>query len=591
MLERPMPLARRAFERAAASALCLWALACSGPTEAPNGSSPNATGAGAASGAGGSASGAGAMGGTSNGGMPSSGGASGNGGNAGGSAGTVDPACANADTGSNVLRILSSLEYQRTVQHLFQLATPPPVDDLPADNERLGFRTFAEFQTMSVSNLRAYIDKARELADDLFADGPRRASVIGCEVADAACLRSFVTGFGRLAYRRELAASEIDAIVTGAMTHAVDEQDRFRFAIEVLLSSASFLYRVEVGNAPEALSTLSSTELASRLSFALLGRSPSAALLDQATTGALDTPEGLRTAAQAMLADPEAQTFFAAFFRQWLGFNTLRPPVTPPSGWSDALLPDMQAETDALLSDHAWNGQDLLDVLTAPYTKVSASLATFYGLPAPGADGRVDFSDADVRARSGILTHASLLGAKTDGDLIAMRGHWVRRTFLCEELTPDAAVTDAIETVTEGLTRTEIVNTRNELSQCAGCHASIDPIGIGFAKFDAAGRYDASLDLEGIAVMPALPDAPAPNGFASVGELAEKLKALPVIPACVADRAFIYVHGRMPGAADACTVAFVSQAFTGGGQTFPALVAGLVDAPGFRLRRPPTAAP
>jgi hypothetical protein len=135
------------------------------------------------------------------------------------------------------------------------------------------------------------------------------------------------------------------------------------------------------------------------------------------------------------------------------------------------------------------------------------------------------------------------------------------------------------------------VNTRNELSQCAGCHASIDPIGIGFAKFDAAGRYDASLDLEGIDVMPALPDAPAPNGFVSVGELAEKLKALPVIPACVADRAFIYVHGRMPGAADACTVAFVSQAFTGGGQTFPALVAGLVEAPGFRLRRPPTAAP
>jgi hypothetical protein len=539
---------------------------------------------------GGAGAGAGATGGTPNGG--GTGGTTGGTiGATGGSAGSVGPGCAAPDTGSNVLRILSSLEYQRSVQRLFGLATPPPVDDLPADNERLGFRTFAEFQSMSASNLRAYLDKARELADELLADSARREAVIGCNVADAACLRSFVGGFGRLAYRRALAAPEIDAIVTDATTHGVDAEDRFRFAIEVLLSSASFLYRVEVGDTTDALSTLGAEELASRLSFALLGHGPSAALLDQAATGALDTPEGLRAAAQAMLADPEAPTFFAAFFRQWLGFNTLRPPVTPPSGWSDALLTAMQAETDAVLHDHAWNGQNLLDVLTAPYTKVSPALATFYGLPAPGADGRVDFADGDVRARSGILTHASLLGAKTDGDLIAIRGHWIRRTFLCEELTPDAAVTDEIDTVTEGLTRTEIVNTRNELPQCVGCHASIDPIGIGFAKFDAAGRYDASLDVAGIDVMPALPDAPAPNGFVSVGELASKLRALPVIPACVADRAFIYVNGRMPEAADACSVASVSQAFVAGGQTFPALIAGLVEAPAFRLRRPPTATP
>jgi hypothetical protein len=314
-------------------------------------------------------------------------------------------------------------------------------------------------------------------------------------------------------------------------------------------------------------------------------------LLDQAATGALDTPEGLRAVAQAMLADPEAQSFYAAFFRQWLGFNTLRPPATPPSGWSDALLPELQAETDAVIRDHAWGGQSLLDMLTAPYTKVSASLATFYGLPAPGADGRVDVPASHVRAGSGILTHASLLGAKTDGDLIAIRGHWIRRAFLCEELTPDAAVTDEIETVTEGLDRIEIINTRNELPQCVGCHSSIDPIGIGFAKFDAAGRYDESIDLAGINVMPALPDAPEPTAFASVGELAGKLKTLPALPSCVADRAFLYVNGRMPAAADHCTVDGVSQAFVSGGLTLPALVAGMVEAPAFRLRRPPTPTP
>jgi hypothetical protein len=579
--------------RASTLVLCSSAVACSGEIEAPSDSNPNAAGSGAASATGGSSTGGaggsktGGTGGSTTGGTAGTGGTGGT----GGSAGTLSPACASRapDTGSNVLRMLSSLEYQRSVQSLFQLSAPPPVDDLPADNERLGFRTFAEFQTMSPANLRAYLDEAAELSDDLLADTARRTAVIGCELSDADCLDSFVASFGRLAYRRALAQAEVDAIVLAATTHGVDDDDRFRFAIEVLLSSPSFLYRVEVGNEPDALSTLSGTELASRLSFALLGRNPSAALLDLAATGALDTTEGLRAAAQAMLADPEAQVFYTAFFRQWLGFNALRPPVTPPPGWSDALLSEFSVETDGVIRDHAWGGQNLLDMLTAPYTKVSASLATFYGLPAPGAGGRVDIPSTHVRAGSGILTHASLLSAKTDGDLIAIRGHFIRRAFLCEELTPDAAVTDEIETVTEGLDRVAIINTRNELPQCAGCHSSIDPIGIGFAKFDETGRE--SIDLTGIDVVAALPDAPAPSTFASIGELSAKLKALPAVPACVADRAFLYVNGRLPEAADACALASASDAFVSGGLTFPALLAGIVEAPAFRLRRPPPPTP
>jgi hypothetical protein len=602
-----LPFARRAFERASLCALGMWALACSGAIESP-GPGANATGSGAAASTGGSVGSGGSTGGTAAGGSgaatggtagASTGGAGGSTGGAGGtgatggSAGTVDPAClgAAADTDVNVLRRLSGLEYQRTVQSLLQLPAPPAVDDLPADNERLGFRTFAEFQTMSAANLRAYVEKASELADDLLADAARRTAVVGCTLSDAACLGTFVTSFGRLAYRRPLEQAEVDAVTAQATEHGVDADDRFRFALEVLLSSPSFLYRVEVGNVPDGLSTLTSGELASRLSFALLGKGPSAALLDQAAAGALDTPEGLRAAAQAMLADPDAQSFFAAFFRQWLGFNTLRAPVTPPQGWSDTLMPDMQAETDAVVHDHAWGGQSLLDMLSAPYTKVSAPLATFYGLPAPGADGRVDVPAGHERYGSGILTHASLLGAKSDGDLIAIRGNWLRRTFLCEELAPPPDLADQIGDLLVGLTRTEIVNTRNTTPECRGCHAMIDPIGIGFASFDATGRYDATLDVSGFTITAALPDAPEPAGFTTIAELATKLEGLPPVPACVTDRAFLYVNGREPKPADHCTVQGISQAFVGGGQTFPALLAALVEAPAFRLRRAPARTP
>jgi hypothetical protein len=419
----------------------------------------------------------------------------------------------------------------------------------------------------------------------------RRSAVIGCQIVDAACLGTFVAGFGRLAYRRPLEQAEVDAIVAGATEHGTDAEDRFRFAIEALLSSSCFLYRVEIGGAPEGLSTLSSGELASRLSFALLGRSPSAALLDQAETGALDTSEGLRVAAQGMLADPEAQTFFAAFFRQWLGYNTLRAPVVTPAGWSDELMPDMQAETDAVVKDHAWGGQGLLDMLSSPYTKVSGPLATFYGLPAPGADGRVDVPAGHERYGSGLLTHASLLGAKSDGDLIAIRGNWLRRTFLCEELAPPPDLADQIGDLLVGLTRTEIINTRNSTPECRGCHAMIDPIGVGFAQFDASGRFDAALDVSGITVTPALPDSPEPSAVATVGELSAKLRAMPLVPSCVTDRAFLYVNGREPAAADQCAVSSMTEAFVSGGQTFPSLLGGIVESPVFRLRRAPAPAP
>ncbi len=63
-------------------------------------------------------------------------GGSGVGGAASNSAGAAaDPTCSSTtpDVGSSILRRLSGLEYQLTLQDLFQLAPPPSLDGLPAD--------------------------------------------------------------------------------------------------------------------------------------------------------------------------------------------------------------------------------------------------------------------------------------------------------------------------------------------------------------------------------------------------------------------------------------------------------------------------
>jgi len=503
-----------------------------------------------------------------------------------GSGSAPDATCDSAtpDVSSNALRRLSALEYQLTLQDLFQLAAPPSLEGLPADTEKDGFKVFAEVQTVSASHLRGYLSKAQELGAALLTDSARRKQVLGCEPTAADCLKGFVTRFGRLAYRRALSTEEVDALVTRAERDAIDTNDRFQFAIEVLLTAPDFLYRAEVGATPEGLSKLSRSELAAKLSFAVWGRAPSAELLDQAEQGTLDTEKGLADAAERLLADPRAQGFYSGFFRQWLGYDAVRAPTSTVKGWNDALLPALQAETDAVVKDFAWGGLNFLDALTANRTHVSKELATFYGFPAPAADGTVTIPSSHVRANTGLLTHGSLLGAKSDGDLIALRGDWLRETFLCQHMQVPASVADQLGELLVGLTRVQIVKERNSRGECKGCHAVIDPIGVGLAQFDRAGRYDETIDITEYGIAPALPDAPNPP-FSSVAELASKLRALPQVSACLTTRAFLYVNGREPTSSDRCTTQAAEQSFSAQASSFPSLLRGLLSAPSFRLRR------
>lgn len=506
---------------------------------------------------------------------------------AGGGDPTASCEASAVDTAPTVLRRLSTLEYRFTTQDLLALAEPPDSQGIPADTERLGFRTFAELQTMSAENLRAFIDKAGSLATDLLADQDRKAAVIGCETSDASCLDDFVTRFGKRAYRRPLDESEVQATVDAALEFGSDTDDQFAFAIEALLSSAHFLYRIEVGDTPEGLSSLTPYELASRLSFAIWGRGPSEEQLDAAAAGSLDTPEGLAETAATMLLDERTQLFFEAFFRQWLGYQTLRPTTEA----QEAVAADMQLESDSLLNEFAWSGADFLDVLTANHSYVSPELAEFYGMSPPDAEGKVEFEDGDPRQGSGLLTHAALLSAKSDGDMIAIRGNWLRKTFLCQDLHIPEDLADTIGELLVGLDRVGIVEERNARLACANCHSKIDPIGVGLSMFDRAGVFDAEEDISIFGITPAFPDAPEPNTFENVGQLSLQLTSMEEVPLCLTERAYLYMNGREPAPEDSCSVERMSNAFVGGGKDFRGLLQSIVDDPSFRLRRPPTVTP
>lgn len=496
------------------------------------------------------------------------------------------------DVGPSALRRLTKTEYARTLQQLFELDATPAVDAVPNEAERDGFGVHTNLQTLSAQHLRAYLQEATNQANALLADPERVARVIRCEPTDANCLRTFVGRFGRLAYRRPLTADEVNGLVTAAKSDALGALDGVRYAIETLLVSPNFLYRVELGPDPALASatpqSLTAYELASRMSFSLLGRAPSAALLDKAASGALQSPSDRATAAASLLADEAFPEFYKSFFSQWLGYAKLISPKEPPPGWDEQLLVDMQAETDALIEQYAWHGRPFFDSLTSDQTWVTPALAEFYDLPTPSLDGYVEIPAGHPRSGAGLLTHASLLSKKTDGDQVALRGNWLRSTFLCRGLHIPEAIAATFGERLVGLTHTEIVRERNADPACSGCHAAIDPIGVGLDAFDATGRFDPTYVRPDYGIEPALPDAPNPS-FNTVDELSVKLKNLPEVTQCLTRRTFLFAYGREPGARDRCTLAAANEAFVASNHDYKVLVQTLLNSSALHLRRAPAA--
>ncbi len=535
----------------------------------------------------------GIIGGTSSGNGSGAAGAATGGNPGGGGGGTAPAACTTErDASALVLRRLTSTEYELTLQELFALGSTPDVSSLPKDGDQEGFRTIAALQSLSDQHLRAYGDIASKLGQALLADSARRARVLGCEPSASDCLASFSARFGRLAYRRPLSEVELNDLLTRARAVGVDEQDRFLYVIEALLSSASFVFRVEVGQPQEGVSELSPLELASRLAFTVWGRSPSAELLASADQGALGTNEGLEVAATQMLADPRASVFFESFFKQWLDFEELRRPNTPPPGWDDALMGQMIGETAAVLQEFAWTpGLALTDALTANFTYVTPQLGAFYGLPSSGSGSgealqKVTFPAGHPRENSGLLTHAALISAKSDADLISYRGKWLRGAFLCQKLEVPSGLLDELASELSGLTYLQVVEKRNSQQPCAGCHALIDPVGVGFAQYDSAGHYDPQVSPSDYGLTPRFEGAPQP-AFQSLAQLSAQLKQMPELASCMAEKAFVYTQGRFPGPEDRCALEAVGKRFADGGFAFPTLLAALVQSPSFRLRRAP----
>ena len=508
---------------------------------------------------------------------------------------SVGPLCVTHDPGPSPLRRLTRTEYAQTVDDLLGPGVLD-VSRLPPGERALGFDNNADVISTSDLLVDAYEDLAEQAGDAVAANLSAYAPCAGL-APDSGCAAQFIASFGRLAWRRPLAADEQAALASvfadGAA--AVGFGEGIARVTAVLLASPQFLYRVELGAGPAAelpsAVALSPDELATRLSYLIWGGMPDATLRADADAGRLATPADLEREARRMLADQRAHAIVATFHAQWIGVDKLagidKDAIVYPA-YTPALAALFTQETSRFVDEVVWNREGTLAaLLTAPYTFGDATLAAFYGAPPPAAGG-FDLIHPDPTRRAGFLTEGAFLalyGKANQSDPVH-RGRFVRERMLCT--TPPPPPQNIVIRPPDLDPRS---TTRQRFDQhtsdpmCSACHTLLDPIGFGFEHYDGIGRWR---DMEGgqpVDGSGSLTGTDVDGDFDGAVQLGAKLAQSTDVQLCYATQWFRFGYGRGETTADACTLHDLATAFVAAKGNVRELLVALTQTEAFRYRR------
>lgn len=420
------------------------------------------------------------------------------------------------------------------------------------------------------------------------------AKVMVCDPSVAGCARTILTRFGRKAWRRPLTSPEVDRyerIVTLATAEGEPVRAGLALALEALLLSPNFVYRVELDPSPTSLEPhpLTAHELAARLSYFLWASTPDDALARVADDGSLTQPAVLEAQVTRMMADPKSKTLVTTFGGQWLWSNQVEDAAPSASVYPNvtaATKAAMKEETERFFEHFLTQDTDARGLLGSDFTFLNDALADHYGLPRPGSTTlqRVTLSSPSLRGsllgQAGVLTVTSL-PARTSP---VKRGAWVMTNLLCQE---PPAPPPGVEALPVPNMPNASLRQRMEAHRanptCAGCHSMMDPIGFGLETFDGVGRAR-TMDVGGFPIDASgtLPDG---RPFDGPAQLSGLLKDDERVADCMSEKLFTYGLGRAPSRDETCQVKAITEAFASGGHRWSKLIQSLVASRSFTHRR------
>lgn len=410
--------------------------------------------------------------------------------------------------GQRTLRLLTKLEYQRSVRDLVNYQADVTAS-LPDD---FVSGAFVNNNTLSIDKTRytSYLANAERIATDV---ATRWNSVLNC-TPSTSCASTLVNTLGPRIFRRPLTTDEQTAYlaVANGTTGGRAVADGMQVALTAMLSSPQFLYRSEVGTLSSGgIYKLDGYEMATYMAYTFTGTTPSAALMTAAANGTLNTAEGIRTQASSLLASANTKLLLTDLVNRWLLTEKIETLTKPSSLGNFALLgADMKNELGknfayAMLET---NGS-FANVYNPSYTHVNQRLATHYGLSLSGATDSDGFARVTTNERGGILMSGAFMSryaSTTDSNMIT-RAVAIRRKLMCQDIPepPSGVSLDREQLFAQDREFYENPHTTQRMifdrltggTTCSNCHGEIiNPLGGGLENFDTAGRVRTT-DLKG----------------------------------------------------------------------------------------------
>ena len=374
-------------------------------------------------------------------------------------------------------------------------------------------------------------------------------------------------------------------------------QDRFDLAVEAGLTSIlvnpNFLFRsVEQppGMKPGTVYALRPQEVATRLSFFLWSSLPDERLLDAAENGSLSGPEELDSQSRRLLSDPRSRSLVDSFADQWLYLRNL-PTITPDlrkfPDFDNNLREAFAEETKRLFADVVERDASVLELIRSDHTFLNDRLAEHYGIP--GVQGN-HFRKVALKPewrRGGLLRHGSVLTATSYATRTSptIRGAWILENILG---TPPPPPPPNVPAIKEDSEAAEPVSFRDMLAKhradaaCASCHDLIDPVGFALDRYDAVGRWRATVEGIPVDASGKLPDGQIVDG---VSELERGILERPeLFVMALTEKLMTYALGRPIREADGPAIRRIVRDASADGYRFSDLISGITRSTPFLMR-------
>jgi mono/diheme cytochrome c family protein len=329
-----------------------------------------------------------------------------------------------------------------------------------------------------------------------------------------AYIREVLKRFMSRTYRRPVMTDELDRFVKIYNALAADFgtlEEAMRETLAMVLISPQFLYHTVAENGVATRQY----ELASKLSYFLWGSMPDDILVALAAQGRLDDPAVIAEQVRRLLADKRSGDFVNNFTTQWLGLAKMKTVsinrdlfprflylvhVGERKDQEVLFLPTirdyMHDETVGFVAELIKRNVSVLDIVDSDFAFLNQPLAAHYGVP--GVQGN-ELRAVPIKPEhrlGGLLTQGSILIGNSTGSAPhpIYRAVWLREAILGEEVRPPPAEVPALsdsagDAAAKAITIKDLLRQHRKQESCNVCHASLDPWGIPFEKYNAVGKF------------------------------------------------------------------------------------------------------